>query len=99
MKEIVSIRVEKLSDLMKLSTAELKMFFIVLSYLNNQNKKILVNNAEFRNYLLTIGFSKTPERISTILSSMVKKGIIVRESQGVYSIAENLFLLTSNCKE
>ena len=88
MEEAIVFKVERLSDLLRLSTAELKMFFAVLNYLNTQGKKVLVHNVGFRDFLASIGFSKTPERISTILSSMVKRGVLIKEAQGVYSLSE-----------
>lgn len=99
MEKFALIKVERLSELLKLSTAELKMFFVILNYLNSKDKKVLVHNAEFREFMASMGFSKTPERISTILSSMVKKGVLIREGQGVYSVPGNIFLPDNDCKE
>lgn len=83
----------------ELSTVEFKMLLMVLFYLSSNNKELLIHNAEFREFLSSVGFAKTSIRISTILSSMVKKGILVREGQGVFSVPGNLFLPASACKE
>lgn len=99
MEKFALIEIERLSELLNLSTAELKMFFVILNYLNSKDKKVLVHNAEFRKFLASMKFSKTPERISTILSSMVKKKVLIREGQGVYSVSENIFLPDNDCKE
>lgn len=99
MEKCALIKVERLSELLKLPTAELKMFFIILNYLSSKGKKVFIHNAEFREYLASMGFSKTSERISTILSSMTKKGVLVREGQGVYFVPRNIFLSDNDCKE
>lgn len=83
----------------ELSTVEFKMLLMVLFYLSSNNKELLIHNAEFREFLSSVGFVKTSIRISTILSSMVKKGVLVREGQGVFSVPGNLFLPASACKE
>ena len=82
-----------------LTTVEFKMLLMVLFYLSSNNKEVLVNNAAFREFLASAGFSKTPERICTILSALVRKGVLVREGQGVYSVPGNLFLPSNACKE
>lgn len=100
MENFAMINASKMSELiMKLSTVEGKVMLMILFYLSSNNKELLVHNASFREFLASMGFSKTPERICTILSSMVKKGVLVREGQGVYSVPGNLFLPASSCKE
>ena len=83
----------------ELSTVEFKMLLMVVFYLSSNNKELLIHNAEFREFLTSVGFAKTSIRISTILSSMVKKGVLVREGQGVFSVPGNLFLPANTCKE
>lgn len=83
----------------KLSTVEFKMLLMIVFYLSSTNKELLIHNAEFREFLSSVGFAKTSIRISTILSSMVKKGVLVREGQGVFSVPGNLFLPANACKE
>lgn len=83
----------------ELSTVEFKMLLMVLFYLSSNNKELLIHNAEFREFLSSVGFAKTSIRISTILSSMVKKGVLVREGQGVFSVPGNLFSPANTCKE
>ncbi len=83
----------------KLSTVEFKMLLMIVFYLSSNNKELLIHNAEFREFLSSVGFAKTSIRISTILSSMVKKGVLVREGQGVFSVPGNLFLPANTCKE
>lgn len=82
-----------------LTTVEFKMLLMVLFYLSSNNKEVLVNNTVFREFLVSAGFSKTPERICTILSALVRKEVLVREGQGVYSVPGNLFLPADSCKE
>lgn len=83
----------------ELSTVEFKMLLMVVFYLSSNNKELLIHNAEFREFLSSVGFAKTSIRISTILSSMVKKGVLIREGQGVFSVPGNLFLPANACKE
>ena len=83
----------------ELSTVEFKMLLMIVFYLSSNNKELLIHNAEFREFLSSVGFAKTSIRISTILSSMVKKGVLVREGQGVFSVPGNLFLPANTCKE
>jgi hypothetical protein len=83
----------------KLSTVEFKMLLMIVFYLSSNNKELLIHNAEFREFLSSVGFAKTSIRISTILSSMVKKGVLVREGQGVFSVPGNLFSPANTCKE
>ena len=80
----------------ELSTVEFKMLLMIVFYLSSNNKELLIHNAEF---LSSVGFAKTSIRISTILSSMVKKEVLVREGQGVFSVPGNLFLPANTCKE
>lgn len=82
----------------ELSTVEFKMLLMIVFYLSSNNKELLVHNAEFREFLSSVGFAKTSIRISTILSSMVKKGVLVREGQGVFYVPGNLFLPANTCK-
>lgn len=83
----------------ELSTVEFKMLLMIVFYLSSNNKELLIHNAEFREFLSSVGFAKTSIRISTILSSMVKKGVLVREGQGVFSVPGNLFLPANIYKE
>lgn len=82
-----------------LSTVEFKMLLMIVFYLSSNNKELLIHNAEFREFLSSVGFAKTSIRISTILSSMVKKGVLIREGQGVFSVPGNLFLPANAYKE
>ena len=81
----------------ELTTVEFKMLLMIVFYLSSNNKELLIHNAEFREFLTSVGFAKTSIRISTILSSMVKKGVLVREGQGVFSVPGNLFLPAKDC--
>lgn len=83
----------------ELSTVEFKMLLMIVFYLSSNSKELLIHNAEFREFLSSVGFAKTSIRISTILSSMVKKGVLIREGQGVFSVPGNLFLPANACKE
>lgn len=100
MEDFAFINVSQMHKLFnELTTVEFKMLLMIVFYLSSNNKELLIHNAEFREFLTSVGFAKTSIRISTILSSMVKKGVLVREGQGVFSVPENLFLPVKDCKE
>lgn len=99
MEEFALINASRMPEFFnKLSTVEYKMLLMILYYLSSNNKEMLINNNSFRDFLASVDFSKTPERICTILSSMAKKEVLIREGQGVYSVPGNLFLPASSCK-
>ena len=76
----------------KVTTTEFKMLLVILEYLSSTNKDVLINNKNFREFLDQLGFSKTPERVSTILSSLNRKDVLFREAPGVYTVVESLYL-------
>lgn len=77
----------------KLEGSEIKMLFAIIYCLNDSDSDWFVNNIENRRKLAQAGFDKTPVRISTIIGSMVKKGVLKREANGVYSVPEDLFIV------
>lgn len=77
----------------KLEGSEIKMLFAIIHCLNNSESNLFINNAENRDRIAELGFSKTPERFSTILGSLNKKGVLKRELNGVYSIPEDLYII------
>lgn len=98
MEDFAFINVSEMHKLFnELTTVEFKMLLMIVFYLSSNNKELLIHNAEFREFLTSVGFAKTSIRISTILSSMVKKGVLVREGQGVFSVPGNLFLPAKDC--
>lgn len=100
MNEFALINTSKMKNLFnELSTVEFKMLLMILFYLSSNNKELLIHNADFREFLSSVNFSKTPERISTILSSMTKKGVLVKEAMGVYSVPEGIYLPSNVCEK
>lgn len=98
MNEFALINISKMKNLFnELSTVEFKMLLMILFYLSSNNKELLIHNADFRDFLSSVNFSKTPERISTILSSMTKKGVLVKEAMGVYSVPEGICFPSNVC--
>lgn len=85
------------SKMVKLSNvlegSEIKMLFAIIYCLNENGSKWFANNKTNRTMIANIGFSKTPERISALLGLLVKKGVLKREVNGVYSISEDLFIV------
>ena len=80
--------------MMGLEGAEIKMIFAINHCLKESGDNMFINNAHNRNRMAKSGFSKTPERISCLLSSLVKKGILVKEGQGIYTFKDGLFLMS-----
>lgn len=72
--------------------SDIKMLLGIMYCLSETGNEWFVNNAKSREMLKEIGFDKAPERISNILGSLTKKGIITRISNGVYSLPEDLFI-------
>lgn len=88
------LNIDKMVELSnKLEGSEIKMVFAIIHCLNNSESNLFINNAETRSRIAELGFSKTPERFSAILGSLVKKGVIMRELNGVYSIPEDLYIV------
>jgi hypothetical protein len=88
------LNIDKMVELSnKLEGSEIKMIFAIIHCLNNSESNLFINNAENRNRIAKLGFSKTPERFSSILGSLTKKGVLKRELNGVYSISENLYIV------
>lgn len=75
----------------KLTPIEFDFLVFMLSYLSCKSKSLYINNEETREYLASIGYNKTAVRISTVLSSLTKKGVLKREAQGVFSIIGDLY--------
>lgn len=82
-----------LKTAMKLSNSDMKMLFVILSDMSSKNRYYIINNKEWRNYLSTVGINKSPERISIILSSLVKSGILKREGKGIYVLANKELIM------
>lgn len=100
MKDFALINAGRLPEYFNtLSNTEFKMLLFILFYLSSNDKTVYFNNVETREFLAEMGFKKTPERITTILGSMVRKKVLKREAQGAYSVIGNLFLPASSCDE
>ena len=90
----VSFETAKMPELFNtLNVSELKLVFVIIHYLTSKGKNMFINNADNREYLATMGFKRTPVRISNLLSSLVHKKMLNKEGFGVYSIPEGLFYL------
>lgn len=77
-----------------LKGAEIKMLYAMMYCMSKQETKLFINNVESRKLMKDLGFDKTPERISALLGALVKKGVIKREINGVYSLPDSLFRTT-----
>ena len=78
----------------KLGGSEIKMLYAMFYCMSCDDRDVFINNAENRKRIAEeLDFDKTPERISSILSSLVKKGVIKKEMNGVYTVPDDLFRL------
>lgn len=75
----------------KLQGSEIKMLLLVLYYLSASNKPYLINDKKWREFMVSMKYAITPERTSMLLSSLTKKGLLKRETKGVYSVIGNLY--------
>ena len=93
MKDYFYVNPSKMIELCKtLSGSEIKMVYAIMYCLAGTGERLFANSEKNRSTMAKIGFSKTPERISTLLSSLVKKGVINREAYGLFSLPEDLFI-------
>ena len=94
MKDYCYLNTTKMVELSNvLEGSEIKMLFAIIYCLNENGSKWFVNTKTNRAMIASIGFDKTPERISALLGLLVKKGVLKREANGVYSIPEDLFIV------
>ena len=94
MKEYFYLNPSKMAELSRqMVGSEIKLLLGMMYCISNSDNKWFVNNAENRSRIARLGFDKTPERVSAILGSLAKKGIIKREANGVYSLPEDLFIV------
>lgn len=97
MKDYFYLNPSKTVELLKdLQGAEIKMLLGIIYCLSVSGDQWFINNTNNRKSIAEMGFNKTPERISAILGNLVKKGILRREANGVYSLIEGLFINPNN---
>lgn len=93
MKNYFYLNPSKMVEIAKdLSGSEIKMLYGIIYCLSVNGSEWFVNNTENRDRIAEVGFDKTRERLGNILSSLVKKGVLKRETQGVYTLPEGLFI-------
>lgn len=93
MEKCAFINAKKLPVITKdLHGSEIKMLLLVLCYLSSSNQRFVINNKEWREHMASVNFKLTPERTSSIFSSLAKKGILKREVKGVYSVVDDLYI-------
>ena len=93
MKDYFYLNPSKMVELLKaLQGAEIKMLWGTMYCLCTSGDQWFINNADNRKLIAEMGFDKTPERISALLGNLVKKGVLKREANGVYSLVEGLFI-------
>ena len=100
MKDYFYVNTSKMLKLTsKLTGCEIKLLYGMMYCLYNSNNKVFIHNAENRKLLAEIGYDKTPERISTVLTMLAKKNVIKKEANGVYSLPPSLFLTADEVVE
>jgi len=93
MSDYCYVNSSKMVDLCKsLDGSEIKMLFGIMYCINTNNSQWFINNQDNRKLLASIGFDKTPERISALLGSLTKKGALDRKANGVYAVQDGLIL-------
>ena len=93
------INVSEVSKLLPVLTGgELKLLLFILYYLSSNDKQVYINNKQTRELLAEVGFDRAPQRISNLLSSLVSKGVLVREAQAVFSVPKTLYLPSEGIK-
>lgn len=93
MDNIISFKLASMPNLFNsLNVSEMKLVFVLAYYLRSKNKSVFVNSAENREWLASFGFKRTPERISSLLSSLTRKKVLLREGTGVYSINTSILV-------
>lgn len=93
MKDYFYLNPSKMMELSRqLTGSEIKMVYGIMYCLSDNGERWFVNNRENRAKLAEIEFDKSPEWISVVLSKLVKKGVLKREAQGVFSLVDGLFI-------
>lgn len=93
MKDYFYVNPSKLMEFNKvLDGSDIKMLWGIMYCLSITGNEWFVNNATSREMLKEIGFDKAPERISNILGSLTRKGVLKKISNGVYSLIEGLYI-------
>lgn len=79
----------------RMGRSEVNVLLLMMCYMSEKSSNVFINCKESREMFGLYGFSKTPERISAILSSMAKKGVLKREASGIYTLPDGLFKLVN----
>ena len=88
------LNIEKMVELSRdMDGSEIKMLLGICYRLNTSNSRLFVNNALNREALAKLGLAMAPSRFCAVLGSMVKKGILKREANGVYSLLDDLCII------
>ena len=94
MKDWFYLNPSKMMELSKgLEGAEIKMLYAIMYCLASTGNQLFINNPANRKLMEESGFYKTPERISGLLGSLTKKGVLTREINGVYRLPEGLIII------
>ena len=100
MKDYFYLNPSKMLELSrKLSGSETKMLYGIMYCLAVTGDEKFTNDADNRRRIAEIGFDRTRERFGFLLSSLVRKEVLRRESQGVYSLPEGLFIDANKIEE
>ena len=93
MKDYFYLNPSKMMELSKkMDGSEIKVLLLIMANMSDTHNSVFINCKESREMFASMGYAKTPERISSVLSSMVKKGIIVRKGQGIFALPDMLFI-------
>lgn len=100
MKSYFYLNPSKMLELSKeLTGGEIKMLLAIMYCIAGSETTLFFNNKENRAKMEDIDFKRSPERICSLLSSLVSHGAIKREANAVYSLPKDLFLLPDQIEE
>ena len=93
MNDFIYLSLSMMAKCMKvLDGGELKMLYGILYCLCCSDKEVFINNDANRQFIREFGFDKSSIRMSNLLYSLTKKGILIKEGHGVYSVVDGLYL-------
>lgn len=76
-----------------LTDSEVKVLLLILDYMVERKRMVFINNEESRRFLASEGYSRTPERVSTVLSVLASKGALIKEANAVFVLPEGLLVV------
>ena len=84
----------------KVNVSEFKLIFVLVHYLAIKDKNVFINNAETREYLASVGFKRTPVRVSTVFNIIYKELVKLHKTSKLQKItSSNMSESSSNMRQ